>query len=263
MIGVALITGAASGIGQATAETFVKEGCTKLALADIDEGGLQTVADKLHAINPDVQVVTVKVDVSSESDVQYMVSTAVAKFGAIHYAVNNAGISSKPREKTHELATHAWDQVIVVNLRGVWLCERAEIQQMLRQKTTIVPRTGAPPQRGSIVNVSSIFGVLSHPTVGGYAAAKAGVLGISRTDAVAYGAEGIRVNSVLPGFIKTPLLEEAIRQGSNYDDLIKTVPVRRWGTSQEVSEVIAFLAGEKASFINGSEVLVDGGYSKI
>lgn len=118
----------------------MKEGCTKLALADIDEGGLQTVADKLHAINPDVQVVTVKVDVSSESDVQYMVSTAVAKFGAIHYAVNNAGISSKPRAKTHELATHAWDQVIAVNLRGVWLCERAEIQQMLRQKTTIVPR---------------------------------------------------------------------------------------------------------------------------
>ncbi|PLN76168.1 short chain dehydrogenase/ reductase [Aspergillus taichungensis] len=263
MIGVALITGAASGIGRAAAETFVKEGCVKLVLADIDEEGLQTVAEGLRALNPDVQVVTVKVDVASESEVQHMLSTAVAEFGAIHYAVNNAGISSSPRVETHELATDAWDQVIAVNLRGVWLCERAEIQQMLRQETTLIPRTGAPPQRGSIVNVSSIFGVLSHPTVGGYAAAKAGVLGISRTDAVAYGAKGIRVNSVLPGFIKTPLLEGAIRRGSNYDNLIQTVPMQRWGTAEEVAEMIVFLAGQKASFVNGAEVLVDGGYSKV
>lgn len=118
----------------------MKEGCTKLVLADIDAKGLPAVADGLRALNPDVQVVTVKVDVSSESDVQHMMSTAVAKFGAIHYAVNNAGISSKPRVKTHELSTDAWDQLIAVNLRGVWLCERAEIQQMLRQETTLIPR---------------------------------------------------------------------------------------------------------------------------
>lgn len=130
---MALITGAASGIGRATAHVFVREGCTKLVLGDLDHDGLQTVAKELRTLNTAVRVVTVVVDVSSEEQVDSMIHEAESKFGAIHYAVNNAGITSNPRVRTHELPTPSWDQVVSVNLRGTWLCQRAELRQMMKQ----------------------------------------------------------------------------------------------------------------------------------
>jgi NAD(P)-dependent dehydrogenase (short-subunit alcohol dehydrogenase family) len=186
---VALITGAASGIGRATAHTFVQEGCTRLILGDLDYAGLETVAEELRARNAAVRTVVFAVDVSSEEQVESFVEAGVKEFGAIHYAVNNAGITSNPRVRTHELPTEAWDRVVDVNLRGAWLCERAELRQMMRQGAElesrcvlrlfsvlelymmdcidmIMHRTGAPAQRGSIVNISSLFGLMSHPTVG-------------------------------------------------------------------------------------------------
>ncbi|KAL4889929.1 short chain dehydrogenase/ reductase [Aspergillus ambiguus] len=261
--GVALITGAASGIGRATALIFVKEGCTRLVLGDLDVNGLSTVSDELKRLNPAVKVVSVKVDVSSEEQVINLVQTAVKEFGEIHYAVNNAGITNDKRVRTDELPTSSWDRVVSINLRGVWLCQRAQLQQMLKQPANLATRTGAPPQRGSIINISSIFGLLSHPTVGGYAASKAGVLGITRTDAIGYGGDGIRVNAVCPGFIKTPLIEQSIRRGANYDEISRSVPVGRLGTPEEIGEAIVFLASEKASLVNGVELVVDGGYSKL
>ncbi|CEL03843.1 hypothetical protein ASPCAL04983 [Aspergillus calidoustus] len=259
MQGVALITGAASGIGRATAHTFVQEGCTRLILGDLDYAGLETVVQELQTQNAAVRTVIFAVDVSSEEQVESFIEAGVKEFGAIHYAVNNAGITSNPRVRTHELPTEAWDRVVDVNLRGAWLCERAELRQMMRQGFELESRTGAPPQRGSIVNISSLFGVMSHPTVGGYSAAKTGILGMTRTDALAYAADGIRVNSVLPGLIKTPLVEESIRRGANYEELIQTVPVKRWGRPEEIAEAVVFLAGEKASLINGVSLVVDGG----
>jgi NAD(P)-dependent dehydrogenase (short-subunit alcohol dehydrogenase family) len=181
---VALITGAASGIGRATAHTFVSEGCTRLIISDINELGLKVVSAELKSLDPDVQVCIVVANVASETDVNRMVEEGVAAFGAIHYAVNNAGVSSKPRVRTDELEVKSYDDVMAVNLRGVWLCERAELRQMLKQEKTLIMRcgcrpyvaiskytltygrTGAPPQRGAIVNISSIFGRISHPNVG-------------------------------------------------------------------------------------------------
>lgn len=183
---MALITGAASGIGRATAHTFVAEGCTRLILSDINAVGLQTVSDELKNLDSTVQTCLVKCDISSENEVQHMVDEGVKAFGAVHYAVNNAGITSNPRVRTHQLETSSWDAVQQVNLRGVWLCERAELRQMMKQEailqprcgqnafvflveyelTFVISRTGAPLQRGSIVNVSSLFGIISHPTVG-------------------------------------------------------------------------------------------------
>ncbi|KAL2803253.1 hypothetical protein BJX63DRAFT_437112 [Aspergillus granulosus] len=280
---IALITGAASGIGRATAHTFVQEGCTRLILGDLDYKGLEIVAEELRARNAAVRTVVVAVDVSSEEQVESFIDAGVKEFGAIHYAVNNAGITSNPRVRTHELPTESWNKVLDVNLRGAWLCQRAELRQMMRQEVELktrynnnqrpIPaadmisdfqlmmmhRTGAPPQRGAIVNISSLFGVMSHPTVGAYSAAKTGILGMTRTDALAYAADGIRVNSVLPGFIKTPLVEESIRRGANYEELIETVPVKRWGHPGEIAEAVVFLAGEKASLVNGVSLVVDGG----
>lgn len=140
MYRVALITGAASGIGRAVAHTFVVEGCTRLVLADLNGDGLQTVSNELKALDSNVQTRTVTCDISDEADVQRMVDEAVKAFGGIHYAVNNAGISSKPRVRTHELEIEAYDRVQNVNQRGLWLCERAELRQMLTQEPVLRSR---------------------------------------------------------------------------------------------------------------------------
>ncbi|KAL4866554.1 hypothetical protein BDV12DRAFT_187326 [Aspergillus spectabilis] len=259
MKGVALVTGAASGIGRATAHTFVKEGCTRLLLGDVNQEGLNVVSGELKVLNPSVQIVVRKVDVSSEAEVQDFIDSGVAAFGGIHYAVNNVGITSNPRARTHELESSSFDPLVAVNLKGTWLCQRAELRQMLKQEAELRPRTGAPPQRGAIVNVSSLFALVSHPTSGAYSATKAGILGMTKTDAIAYAADGIRVNSVLPGWVKTATSTESERRGANYTPVINTIPVKRWGIPEEVAEACVFLAGEKASLITGTDLVVDGG----
>jgi NAD(P)-dependent dehydrogenase (short-subunit alcohol dehydrogenase family) len=168
MTGVALITGAASGIGRACALTFADEGVTRLILADINTSGLQETSDLLTKLNPEVQALVIKTDTSSESDVQKMVDAAVKKFGSIQYAVNCAGVTSEPRAKSADLSVEAWDRVMNINIRGVWLCQRAVIRQMLRQEYLPADqmRSGAAPERGSIVNISSVLGRSAHPTNG-------------------------------------------------------------------------------------------------
>ncbi|KAK3044623.1 hypothetical protein LTS18_000787, partial [Coniosporium uncinatum] len=149
--------------------------------------------------------------------------------------------------------------VINVNLRGVWLCQRAQITQMLKQEADQPTRTGAPPQRGAIANISSILGLLSSATNGSYAASKSGVLGLVRTDAAAYGPHGIRLNAVCPGTIYTPMLAKSMEQGAGYAKLLERTPIPRWGRPEEVAQVCVFLVGGRASFVTGEEVLVDGG----
>lgn len=138
---VALVTGAASGIGRATAHTFVREGCTRLIICDINEQGLKAVEKELKALGHNVQIVTRKVDTSSEEEVQALIDAGVEAFGAINYTVNNVGITSNPRVRTHELEASAFDRVIDVNLRGTWLCQRAQIRQMLKQEPDLKPRS--------------------------------------------------------------------------------------------------------------------------
>jgi NAD(P)-dependent dehydrogenase (short-subunit alcohol dehydrogenase family) len=161
----------------------VSEGCTRLIICDVNESGLKAVADELKALDSEVQTCVVVANVASEDDVNRMIEEGVKAFGAIHYAVNNAGVSSKPRVRTDQLEVKSYDDVMAVNLRGVWLCERAELRQMLKQEKTLImrcemqaitarkyaltaARTGAPAQRGAIVNISSIFGRVSHSNVG-------------------------------------------------------------------------------------------------
>lgn len=140
MTRVALITGAASGIGRAVAHTFVAEGCTRLALADLNREGLEVVGKELKDLSSDVETCFITCDVSQEDQVKSMVAETVKAFGAVHYAVNNAGISSKPRVRTHELEVESYDRVHGVNQRGVWLCEREELRQMLKQEPQLRAR---------------------------------------------------------------------------------------------------------------------------
>ena len=168
MEGVALVTGAASGIGRACALAFADEGVTRLIIADVNLPGLEETSDLLKKMNPEVQTLVVEADVSSETNVQNMVHAGVMRFGSIQYAVNCAGVTSEPRTFTADLSVEAWDRVMNINLRGVWLCQRAEIRQMLKQDY-LKPeqmRSGAPPERGSIVNISSVLGRVGHPTNG-------------------------------------------------------------------------------------------------
>lgn len=137
---VALVTGAASGIGRATAFTYASEGCTRLIIVDINAAGLEAVSNELKALDPSIQTCPIVADMSSEEQINAMVQKGVETFGAIHYAVNNAGVSSKPRVRTDELEVKSFDDVMAVNLRGVWLCERAEIRQMLKQERDLVMR---------------------------------------------------------------------------------------------------------------------------
>ncbi|KAK4936558.1 hypothetical protein LTR10_022607 [Elasticomyces elasticus] len=204
MDGVALITGAASGIGRACAVAFVEEGVKRLILADMNTTGLEETSSSLKTLNPEVETVLTRTDTSSPEDVQKMVDTGVENFGSIHYTVNCAGVSTTSRAGSAELPIEAWDKVINVNLRGVWLCQRAVIQQMLKQDYLRPDqmRTGSPPERGCIVNISSIVGRSGLVGTGAYAASKHGVLGQTRLDAISYGGEGIRVNAVCPGFIQ-------------------------------------------------------------
>ncbi|KAF9892996.1 hypothetical protein FE257_012407 [Aspergillus nanangensis] len=258
LTGVALITGSASGIGRAVAHGFVADGCTRLILADINEAGLAAVAEELQAMGPEIRTCTVVCDTSNEADVQRMVDRGVEAFGAIHYAVNNAGVTNKPRAPTHELELDAFDRVQNINLRGVWLCERAELRQMLKQQPDIVLRSG-PPQRGSIINISSIFGRVAHFSASAYCATKSGILGLSRSDACAYGREGIRVNSVCPGWIRTPLVDYGIKMGTYDENVVRRIPMERWGDPEDIADAVTFLASTRASFITGEEIVVDGG----
>lgn len=256
---VTLVTGAASGIGRACAHAFADEGVERFVLADLDSEGLQSLQLELKEANNKANILIITTDTASESDVQHMVDEGVKEFGAIHYAVLCAGVTSKPRVRTDELPTEAWDRVININLRGVWLCQRALIQQMLKQPRDLGTTASLSPQRGSIVNISSVLGRVAHPTNGSYAAAKAGILGMTRTDAVAYGRDGIRINAVCPGLIKTPLVEASIKAGANYDKMLPSIPLNRYGLPAEIAQLCVFLASSRASFITGAEITADGG----
>ncbi|KAK7895007.1 hypothetical protein LTR67_005746 [Exophiala xenobiotica] len=263
MTGVGLVTGAASGIGRACAQVLVEEGCTRVVLSDLSSEGLEKVSRELKEIDPKVESLLIVGDMSSEVDVGRMMEEAVKKFGAVHYCINSAGVTSSPRLRTHELDIEAYDRVMNINLRGLWLCERAQIRQFLKQPASLKTRHQSKanaPQRGAIVNISSIFGITAHATAGAYPASKAGVLGLTRTDAVAYGTDGIRVNAICPGFIDTPLVQQAKANGTDYTKLVSSIPFQRMGTPEELAEAAVWLVSERASYVSGVELPVDGAW---
>jgi NAD(P)-dependent dehydrogenase (short-subunit alcohol dehydrogenase family) len=244
---VALVTGGASGIGRATALTFAREGA-KLVIADMhEEGGQQTV----HMIRENGGDATfVQADVSLATEVEAMVSATVGTYGRLDCAHNNAGIGSRPRVRLHELSEEGWDQVMSINLKGVWLCMKYEILQMLRQG------------HGAIVNTASIMGLVgSWSRSGAYNASKHGVVGLTKTAALEYATAGIRVNAVCPGYIRTPLIAEALASNPEMEaEIVARHPVGRMGCPEEIAEAVVWLCSEAASFVTGHTMTVDGGY---
>jgi NAD(P)-dependent dehydrogenase (short-subunit alcohol dehydrogenase family) len=243
---VAIVTGAGSGIGRACAIAFAQEGARVVA-ADVDTvGNEQTVAMIRHNGGDSIAV---HCDVSLSDNVQQMVRQTIATYGRLDYACNNAGVAgmSKP---SGEYPEDEWERVIAINLTGVWLCMRYQIPEMLK--------TGG----GAIVNIASILGHVGFANAPAYVAAKHGVVGLTKSAAIEYGTQGIRINAVCPAFIYTPLLEHAgIVEGSDiYNHIAERHPMKRMGTPEEVADMVTWLCSDKASFVTGVPMLIDGGY---
>ncbi|MEQ8601067.1 MAG: 3-oxoacyl-ACP reductase FabG [Devosia sp.] len=240
---VALVTGGASGLGEAVALQLAKEGA-KVLVADLDASGAEAV---VRAIEKAGGIASpFELNVADPMEVEAMVSFAERTYGALHLAVNNAGIGG-PSAPTGDYPLDGWQKVIDVNLNAVFFCTKYEITAMLR--------AGG----GAIVNMASILGSVGFANSSAYVAAKHGVLGLTKAAAVEYAAKGIRINSVGPGFIDTPLLSKNL-DAATLGAIAGMHPIGRLGRSEEVAALTCFLLSDEASFITGSYHLVDGGY---
>lgn len=242
---IALVTGGAGGIGRATALAYVREGA-KVAVADVNLAAAQAVVDEIRAAGGDA--LAIEVDVTRASQVEAMVRQVVAHYGRLDIAFNNAGIDIEhlPLAKATE---EEFDRLMAVNVKGVWLCMKYEITQMLEQGSG-----------GAIVNTSSVGGVIGAARQPIYGATKHAVLGLTRAAGVEYARRGIRVNAVCPGIIDTEMTERALaREPKRAPYIEQAHPIGRLGQAEEIARAAVFLSSDDASFIVGHPLLVDGG----
>ena len=243
----ALITGGGGDIGRATALAFAREGA-RVAVADLRaEAAGETVA-QVNAAGG--QAISLSGDMSKDADVRAMIQTVVATYGRLDCAFNNAGISGwmidAGGKKTAEWPEEAFDRMIAVNLKGVWLCMRHELPQMQAQGG------------GAIVNTGSIAGLVGLPTSSAYVAAKHGVIGLTKTAALEYAEANIRVNAVCPGYIKTRMTDPIMElRGAA---VLAQTPLKRMGNPEEIAEMVVWLCSERASYVSGVAYNVDGGW---
>ena len=242
---VALVTGAASGIGLATAQAFAKAGAA-VALADVNGDAAGAAAAALVAAGH--KAIGIQCNVADLEQVEAMVKETISVFGRLDVAFNNAGVQNILAE-TADASSEDFDRVNSVNLRGVWACMKFELQQMRRQGN------------GAIVNCSSIGGLVGGAERGTYHAAKHGVLGLTKSAALEYAARNIRVNAVCPGLIWTPMADQMVAsgQGDALDAMTKSVPMGRHGRADEIADVVLWLCSQASSYVTGQSISVDGG----
>jgi NAD(P)-dependent dehydrogenase (short-subunit alcohol dehydrogenase family) len=254
---VAIVTGATSGIGRATAVVFARERAkVVLAARRISEG--ENVAKEIQAAGG--TALFVRADVSRAEEVKALIVQTVNKYGRLDCAVNNAAAIWNDQKRTADFSEQDFDREVNGNLRSVWLCLRSELEQMRRQECP----------GGTIVNVSSVNGLGAAPGVAFYSMAKAGILALTKATAMEYAAEGIRINALVAGAFDTPMLSKAVEQAAGGDaerrkameqQFLSMVPLRRIGRPEEAAEAAAWLCSDASSYVTGHSMIVDGGWT--
>ena len=243
---VALVTGAGSGLGLATAKAFAEAGAA-VALADWNEEAAQTVATEIAGRGH--KAIAIRCDVSDDAQVAAMVKKTIEAFGRLDAAYNNAGVQNVLAE-TADTTPEDYDRVMGINLRGVWSSMKFELQEMRKQGT------------GAIVNCSSLGGLVGGAERGVYHAAKHGVLGFTKSAALEYAKQGIRINAICPGLIWTPMADQMVAsgQGEALKGMESAVPMGRVGRPEEIADAVLWLCSDKASYVTGQSISVDGGF---
>jgi NAD(P)-dependent dehydrogenase (short-subunit alcohol dehydrogenase family) len=275
--GFALITGAASGIGRACAHAFINEGSAGVALLDVNLEALQAVRDELEANgsklcyasngahtrkHPQCQIALHQVDVTKEDQVLATIDDVVAQFGRLDYVINAAGIAVKHAGGVAFASTGDWQRILDVNLTGTFYVLRAAAKIMLEQEPIRSSLNGRKLQRGSIVNFSSIQGVVGIAQSAAYSTTKHGIMGLTRSASEDYAKDGLRINAILPGYTETPLTTKNPQiLEAMIEKVASSVPMQRMGNPTEIADGVLYLAGGRSSFVTGSALAVDGGYT--
>ena len=240
---VVLVTGGASGIGKASALAFAKRGA-KVVVADV---AAKEGEETIRMINDSHgEAIFVKMDVSKSAEIEKLINKTVESWGRLDYAHNNAGIMGI-MATTADCTEENWDRTISINLKGVWLCMKYEIQQMLKQGN------------GVIVNTSSSTGLVGFKSFPAYSASKFGVIGLTKTAALEYGNKNIRINALCPGAVNTGMINHLINVNPKIQRFLTQSPIGRMGQPEEIGEVVAWLCSDESSFVTGHAMVVDGG----
>ncbi len=240
---VAFVTGAAGGIGRATAVAFAAEGA-RVAILDRTENALAETAQAVHDAGG--EVVVVACDISRPDQVEAAIGRVVETFGRLDIAFNNAGVENKA-SPVHEIGLDEWDRILDINLRGTFACMKHELAQMVRQGS------------GVVVNTSSGAGIRGVAGGAAYAASKHAIIGLTRSAALDYARLGIRVNAVLPGNIETPMMDRFT--GGDIQKAIDLEPVGRLGQPEEIAEAVLWMCSDRGGFVTGAATVIDGGWS--
>ncbi|KIW96774.1 uncharacterized protein Z519_02165 [Cladophialophora bantiana CBS 173.52] len=255
---VAWVSGAGSGIGRAIALQLFADGFRKMCIVDVNESNLKATAENIKSKYPDAEVISVPVNITEDSEVRVSIDATVQQFGRLDCCVNAAGIAG-PFSKTDSQTTTSLDTVLGVDLRGLWLCERAQLCQLMKQDLRPLNTQPAHHTRGVIINISSMLGTVGMPLSSPYNMAKHGVIGLTRTDAIDYAEAGIRVIAVCPGFCRSNLVDAATWDALG--PVIQQTPMKRLGTVEEIAYSVSFLASDRSSYTTGIAYCIDGGFT--
>lgn len=240
----AVITGGTSGIGEATAKLFAREGARVAVVGRNEEKG-KSIVEEISSNGG--QAVFVQCDVSKEEDAKKMVDQVIKEFGQIDILYNNAGIAEFGT--VHETEEENWNKVLDINLKGVYLCSKYVIPHMQKQK------------KGSIISTASVAGMIGYPGAAAYCASKGGVHNLTKAMALDYGPDGIRVNDICPGVIETPMTVGAFGSGEEVKKQAADYPIGRVGTPEDIAYAALFLASDESTFVTGTSLIVDGGFT--